>query len=91
VLLETLALLQHRFGLGLVKRFQEDVVPLLNIIWIDEALHQAGMAALITANRRRLSLVDCLSFETARRLNIDTVFAFDQHFVEQGFTCLSNP
>jgi predicted nucleic acid-binding protein len=67
-----------------------DVVPLLHIIWIDEALHQVGVAALITANRRRLSLVDCLSFETARRLNIDTVFAFDQHFVEQGFTCLSN-
>ena len=33
--------------------------------------------------------VDCISFETARRLGINTVFAFDQHFVEQGFTCLS--
>lgn len=33
--------------------------------------------------------VDCISFETARRLGINNVFAFDQHFVEQGFTYLS--
>lgn len=89
VLLETLALIQRRFGVVLVKAFQDNVVPLLNIEWVDEALHQAGVAALLTANRRHLSLVDCISFETARRLSIDTVFAFDQHFVEQGFTCLS--
>ena len=33
--------------------------------------------------------VDCISFETARRLGINTAFAFDQHFVEQEFTCPS--
>ncbi|MBI1878608.1 MAG: PIN domain-containing protein [Chloroflexi bacterium] len=89
VLLETLALIQRRFGLALVKAFQENVVPFLNVEWVDEPLHQAGVAALLTANRRHLSLVDCISFEIARRLGIDTVFAFDQLFVEQGFTCLS--
>ena len=89
VLLETLALIQRRFGLALVKTFQDNVVPLLNVEWVDESLHQAGVAALLTVNRRHLSLVDCISFETARRLGINTVFAFDQHFVEQGFTYLS--
>jgi len=89
VLLETLALIQHRFGLPVAKTFQEDIVPIIHIHWVDEALHQAGIAAVLTANRRRLSLVDCISFETARRLGVNTVFAFDQHFVEQGFTCLS--
>lgn len=85
ILVETLALIQRRFGMALIKTFQDNVVPLLHIEWVDEALHRAGIAALLTANRRGLSLVDCISFETARQLGITTVFAFDQHFVEQGF------
>ncbi len=89
ILLETLALIQRRFGLPLVTAFQDNVAPFLNVEWVDESLHQAGVAALLTANRRQLSLVDCVSFEVARRSGVDTVFAFDQHFVEQGFTCLS--
>jgi predicted nucleic acid-binding protein len=39
--------------------------------------------------RNQLTLEEKRQFETARRLGLDTVFAFDQHFVEQGFTCLS--
>jgi predicted nucleic acid-binding protein len=89
VLVETIALVQRRFGVPLVKAFQERVTPILHIAWVDESLHQAGLVALLTANRRQLSLVDCISFETARRLDINTIFAFDQHFAEQGFTCLS--
>jgi predicted nucleic acid-binding protein len=89
VLVETLALIQRRFGMRLVHALQENAVPLLHIEWIGEPLHQAGVAVLLTANRRQLSLVDCISFETMRRLGINRVFAFDQHFVEQGFTCLS--
>ena len=89
ILVETCSLLQNRLGLIAVKAFEDSIVPLLIIEWVDEALHQAGVAALLTANRRHLSLVDCISFETARRLGINIVFAFDQHFVEQGFTCLS--
>jgi predicted nucleic acid-binding protein len=86
VLLETVALLQNRLGMLVVKDFQESVVPLLRIEWVDEELHQTSVAVLLTANRRHLSMVDCTSFTTMRRLGIGTVFAFDQHFVEQGFT-----
>jgi|DewCreStandDraft_5_1066085.scaffolds.fasta_scaffold00201_85 predicted nucleic acid-binding protein len=85
IIVETLALIQHRFGMALVKAFQDDVVPILQIEWVDRALHQAGVAALLTANRRQLSLVDCISFATIRNLGIPAVFAFDPHFVEQGF------
>jgi predicted nucleic acid-binding protein len=72
-----------------VQIFHERVVPLLTVEWITKPLHQAGLTAFLSANRRKLSLVDCTSFETMRQLNIDTAFAFDQHFVEQGFTCLT--
>jgi predicted nucleic acid-binding protein len=89
VLVETITLIQRRLGMSFAKAFQENVTPFLLVEWVDESLHLAGVAALLTANRRQLSLVDCISFETARRLGLGTVFAFDQHFVEQGFTCLS--
>jgi len=47
------------------------------------------MELLISANLRKLSLVDCTSFVLMRRLGVETAFAFDQHFVEQGFVCLN--
>ena len=87
VLLETIALAQRRHGLQSVQGFQLSVLPVLSIYWIDAAIHAAGVAALLAANRRQLSLVDCTSFHSMRQLGIDRVFAFDQHFAEQGFIC----
>jgi len=88
VLVETLALIQNRFGMEGLRVFQEDVVQVLTIEWVDESLHQVGVASMLAANRRELSLVDCISFDMMRRLGIKTVFAFDKHFKEQGFECL---
>ena len=85
VLVESLALIQRRLGMESVRVFQEDVLPLINIEWIDKAMHEAGISALLTAARKKLSLVDCVSFEVMRNLGIKKVFAFDPHFEEQGF------
>ena len=88
VLVETLALVQRRLGIPAVRVFQEDIMPVLNVEWVDESLHQVGIASVLAAARRRLSLVDCVSFEIMRRLGIKTAFVFDHHFEEQGFECL---
>jgi uncharacterized protein len=88
VLLETFALVQHRLGFAALQAFQGDVVPVLRTQWVDASLHATAVAALMTARRRKLSLVDCVTFETARRLGIGTIFAFDRHVAEQGFHCL---
>jgi predicted nucleic acid-binding protein len=88
VLLETSALIQHRLGLKAVHDFQEDVVPLLQVDWIDEERHNAGIEAVLAAGRRRLSLVDCTSFRSARKCGARAVFCFDVHFQEQGFEAL---
>lgn len=88
VLSETAALIQNRFGVGALRLFQENVFPFLQVMWVDEALHDVGMTAVLAANRRRLSLVDCVSFAAARQFGVKTVFAFDAHFVEQGFSGL---
>ncbi|MBI3361893.1 MAG: PIN domain-containing protein [Chloroflexi bacterium] len=88
VLVETFALAQHRLGMPAVRALQEDVVPVLQIEWVDESAHHAAVTAMLTAARRKLSLVDCASFETMRRMGLKTAFTFDHHFREQGFTCL---
>lgn len=89
VKVEAIALMQRRLGLAAVRDYQESMAPILDVIWIDESLHAAGLAAMLAANRRQLSLVDCVSFEVCRRRRIERVFAFDRHFAEQGFDLLS--
>ena len=85
VVVETTALVQHRLGMEAVRTLQEDVLPVIRIEWVSETTHQGGITALLTAARRQLSLVDCVSFELMRRLGIRRVLAFDEHFAEQGF------
>ena len=84
VVVETTALLQSRLGMAAVSDFTDALLPLVAIAWIDQELHRAAVGALLIANRRQLSLVDCVSFELCRRQGIGDVFAFDQHFAEQG-------
>ncbi len=88
ILVETFALIQNRLGMDAVKTLNNDVLPLINIDWVEEATHKAGVAALLTASRKRLSMVDCVSFASMRRLGIIKVFTFDPHFSEQGFMCI---
>lgn len=85
ILVETTALVQGRLGMAAVRDFHESVVPLLTVHWVDSSMHAQGVAAVLAASRRRLSLVDCVSFTLCRLLNVERVFAFDPHFDEQGF------
>jgi predicted nucleic acid-binding protein len=86
VLLECFALIQNRLGLGAVRDFQQDILPLIRIEYVDPELHRAGVSSLLAASRRNLSLVDCVSFEIMRALGIKTVLTFAPHFQEQGFS-----
>jgi predicted nucleic acid-binding protein len=85
VVIETYALVQARLGMDAVRALTTELMPALRILWVDAELHSAALTALITAVRRQLSLVDCTSFETMRRLNVRRAFTFDDHFAEQGF------
>lgn len=85
VLIECFALIQNRLGVEAIRGFQEDLLPLIGIEWVGEMAHRSAVSAFLAASRRRLSLVDCVSFEIMRYLGIKTAFAFDPHFEEQGF------
>lgn len=85
VLLETYALVQHRLGMAAVRVLHEDIYPVICVDWTDYDAHQQAISALLVASRKDLSLVDCVSFITMRRLGLRVAFAFDKHFAEQGF------
>jgi uncharacterized protein len=89
VLVETSALFQRRLGLAALRAFHDDIVPLFNVEWISEQMHIAGVAAVLAAARKKLSLVDCVSFQIMRQQGLRTAFCFDSHFREQGFEILS--
>ena len=71
-----------------LRAFTTDILPVINVAWVDEGIHRSAYHALLVSSRRDVSLVDCASFEVIRRLDIDQVFCFDAHFSEQGFHVL---
>ncbi len=83
---ETVSLLQSRFGHGVARRFLEDALSVIDVVWLDEALHSRAIEAWLASGRRQLSLVDCASFTVMRHRGLTIAFAFDSHFAEQGFT-----
>jgi predicted nucleic acid-binding protein len=89
VLVETYALIGRRLGLGAVKSFRTDFAPLIDVVWVDEALHNAGLDLLIERGKGPLSLVDAVSFVAMRQRNLTVAFAFDPHFEQEGFSAVN--
>ncbi len=85
ILVESCALAQNRLGLDAVRTIQEEILPMMDVVWVDDATHSLAMTALLAAQRRKLSLVDCVSFAVMRLKGSRVAFAFDQHFVEERF------
>jgi len=85
VLVESIALIQRRLGLRAVSILHNDILPFVEIDWLVEELHNSIVKAVIKTNRRQISLVDSSSFDTMRRYEVQTAFAFDSHFPDQGF------
>jgi uncharacterized protein len=88
VILETFSLLQSRVGIDAARVFAQELLPIASVEWVRPEDHDIGIGAVLTASRRRLSLVDCVSFALLRRTGITEVFAFDRYFAEQGFHLL---
>jgi predicted nucleic acid-binding protein len=90
VIVESIALIQNRLGLEAVRILVDQLLPVIEVDWLEAEQHELAIQSVLVANRRNLSLVDCSSFETMRRLGIKTVFTFDEHFREQGFNVIPN-
>jgi predicted nucleic acid-binding protein len=88
VVVESIAIIQKRSGLNVLKKLQSNFLSLINIDWLDEERYSQALETVFERNHRRLSLVDCTAFQTMRRLGIETAFTFDGHFREEGFNTI---
>jgi len=86
VLVETISVVQRRLGFDAVRILIDEMLPMIDTLWVTDADHAAAMNALLAAGRRHLSLVDCVSFTVMRRLDIREYLGLDPHFEELGFT-----
>lgn len=91
ITVETAALLQNRLGFEAADIWYRDVLGVVNVLWVEESDHRKAYELWISLGRRKLSLVDCVSFVTMRSYKINTIFGFDRHFEEQGFIPFGPP
>jgi predicted nucleic acid-binding protein len=85
VLVEAIALAQRRLGMTATRRLIDDLLPLIQVAWVDPGLHAEARAALLAAGRRAVSLVDWTSFLAMRANGVRQAFTFDPDFAVEGF------
>ena len=91
VVVESFAVAQRRLGMTAARTAHDAIFPLVETVFVSPEEHKIATAAFLTAGRRRLSFVDCASFELMRRRGIASALALDADFAEQGFEVLPRP
>lgn len=64
--------------------------PLIELLWIDETLHRAGLDLLTRRADKAYSLCDAISFLQMRESNVTEALTTDHHFEQEGFVRLLN-
>ena len=90
VLVESLALLQHRLGAASAVGFARSVSG-FDVVWVDQPLHSEATRRWARSSTRRVSFVDEVSFLVMRSRGIRIAFAFDHDFEDRGFGLLASP
>ncbi len=62
--------------------------PLIEIVWVDETLHQEAFALLQNRLDKTYSLCDAVSFIVMREREITEALTTDKHFHQEGFSKL---
>ncbi len=87
VVAECVALMQRRLGLQAALAYIKGT-RLLTVHWVTRSEHDEAVELLEQRGRRRLSLVDCVSFVVMRELGVNAALAYDSDFEREGFTTL---
>lgn len=88
VVVETAALLQHRIGLAPVRDLEERLLPLVTVQWVSSELHRRAVDRLFKTDKRRVSLVDVVSFVVMDAEGLTDVLGLDPDFAAEGFRLL---
>ena len=97
VIHETWALVQNRLGWDGVEAFLDGLLPLCEMMWVEESVHHDGAARCRRERKRLLSLTDCTSFELMARLRADRsncagqAFCPARHSSSRGRSTVTEP
>lgn len=67
------------------EHLQAVLLPAVDVRMVDRSQHDRAVARRRGSDRRRLSLVDVVSFVVMEDAGVDRAFAFDDDFVDAGF------
>jgi predicted nucleic acid-binding protein len=87
---ETMNLLQNKIGFEAARVWYKDILSVLDVLWIDEGIHQQAYELWLSLGRIPLSHVDCTSFVTMHQHQIERAFCFKRAFKTHGFNLISN-
>lgn len=59
--------------------------PAVEVVWVDENLHQTAVALLDARPDKAYSLCDAVSFVLLRERGLLTALTTDHHFTQEGF------
>lgn len=90
VVIECVELVRRRLGPAAVTDLTDGLLPVIDVVWVDEALHAIALEAARAAAWRQ-SLVDHTSFVVMRRAGIELAFAYDSDFEPAGFRFIPPP
>lgn len=62
--------------------------PLIEILWVNEAFHRAGLDLLYRRTDKSYSLCDAISFLQMQARGVNTALTTDRHFEQEGLVRL---
>lgn len=74
---------QHQRAVSIGDRLMEG--SFAELVHVDEDLLRRGLDLFRRRPDKRYSVTDCISFVVMRDRQIDTAYAFDDHFGQEGF------
>jgi len=84
VVLETCEAARRQLGAGSLKALVRDILPALEIVWVQPAEHELALEVSIASGQESLSMVDLTTVLVARRLGVNRFMAVDERFEEEG-------
>lgn len=84
VVAESIAVARRRFGVDGVTALLDDLLPIVELVAVDPALHAAAQARYRAALPTGTSFVDHVSLAVIARERVDAVFALDPELGTPG-------
>ncbi len=88
IVAETVTLIQYRLGFEAAAVWYKDILGVLEVCWVNEAVHRHAYELWMSLGRQNCSLIDCVSFTAMNQRGIEKAFCFKERYVKHGYKVL---